>query len=371
MKHTIIFFFISVFCSYNLSGQEIVKAKSNLSQSIENRDIVALIDRYTADFPNNTQLSIVLVDEDTSQFIGIIRLNDTLQITNNKEAIFEIGSITKVFTSVLFSKQVQKKNLALDDKMLSLFPFATNNGTDEGKEITLKMLANHTSGLSKIPQNMFSQMLANQQNPYKNYTIELLEDYYKNWMVIENKPNTVNSYSNLGAGTLGYLLTLNAKKTYEELLQRDVFMPLRMTSSTTLRSIIDETRLVKGLNPDGSVTSNWDFTDALVGAGGIKSNAVDMEKFIRKNFEDDEVYNLPQRPTFSVDQYLEVGLGWHISTREDGKLHWHNGATGGYRSCLVINKESKKAVLVLSNVSAFGNNSANIDNLSFELIQKL
>jgi CubicO group peptidase (beta-lactamase class C family) len=219
-----------------------------------------------------------------------------------------------------FSKQVHDNSLKLEDKLLATFPFSIENAPEGSEEITLQMLANHTSGLPGIPSNMISLMMVNQHNPYKDDTVELLESYFKDAMVLEHKPNTVNAYSNLGAGTLGYLLTKKSAMSYEDLLQQDILKPLSMSNSTTRRTEIDESQMVKCLYPDGNEVSNWDFTDALVGAGGIKSNAEDMVKFIRKNFEDDVVYNLPQKPTFSINENLEVGLGWHISTTKEGEL---------------------------------------------------
>lgn len=357
----IMFFFTSAF------SQEISKAASLESSESVSEEIAELISKHAALFPNNTQLSIALIDGEETTFIGVKRSKDRLEMIDNKEAIFEIGSVSKVFTSILFSNQLAQGNMALDDKLNSYLSFDEDKASEGSHKITLQMLANHTSGLPRIPQNMLPGMMANQQNPYSTYTGGLLEEFYLGEVILDNAPNATYAYSNLGAGTLGYILTKKAKLSYEYLLQQDILKPLGMNSTSTILSQIEPTRLVPGLNPDGTIASNWDFTDAAVGAGGIKSCAVDMEKFIRKNFEEDEVYNLPQQSTFTVNPSLHVGLGWHISIDGDYNLLWHNGGTGGYRSCIVLNKDSKKAILVLSNVSAFGSESEKIDNLCFSL----
>lgn len=371
MRIAITYILFTIFCFSQVSAQDISKAKSLLEAQLEEKEWASTINRMAEVFPNNTQLSIAIIDKDKTEYIGVIRRNDTLQQTENQNAVFEIGSISKVFTSVLFSKQIRLERLSVDDKLASLLPVPIEKAPEESKEITLKMLANHTSGLPAIPQNMMLLMMADQHNPYKDYSTTHIDDYYKNQMILDNPPNTVNAYSNLGAGTLGYILTTVTGKSFETLLQEDIFQPLEMTNSTSIRANVEKSKLVAGLYPDGKETSNWDFTDAMVGCGGIKSNAVDMEKFIRKNFEDDEMYNLPQVPTFSINETLEIGLGWHITLRENQRLLWHNGGTGGYRSCMALDKENRTAVLILSNVSAYNSSSSNIDQLAFELINKL
>lgn len=370
MKRILLFLTCITCCFYYGCGQEIAEASSSLATQLENPEIAQLIDKHSSLFPDGTQLSIALIDGDKTTFIGVSRADDNLQKVDNSDAIFEIGSISKVFTSILFSKQINSNVLSKDDALYSVISFS-EKASEQSKGITLQMLANHTSGLPRIALNMMPSLMANEENPYKAYTAELLEEFYQDEILLDNSPGSTYAYSNLGTGTLGYILTTKANKTYEALLQEDILKPLGMGNSSSILSEIDNTKLIAGLGPDGEEVSNWDFTDAAVGAGGIKSNAIDMEKFIRKNFEDDAVYNLAQLPTFTVSPELKVGLGWHISIENDTNYHWHNGGTGGYRSCMVLDKSGQKAVLVLSNVSAFGPQSANIDNLCFELLQKI
>ncbi|AXG68911.1 D-alanyl-D-alanine- carboxypeptidase/endopeptidase AmpH [Kordia sp. SMS9] len=366
MKRTLLYFciiFLSVF------SQE--KAVNAIDTSNMSAEIAKVIGENAALFPNNTQLSIALIDGETTKYIGIIRQNDSLQHIDNKDAIFEIGSNTKVFTSLLLSHQIHAGNLQLNDKLVNVLPFSMENSPEKATEITLQMLSNHTSGLPRLPQNIFPLLEKNMANPYKDYTVEMLHEYLKSEFTLDNEPGKVSAYSNLGAGLLGYVLTEKTKKTYEDLLQETILKPLGMSHTTTLLSKIDASQLVKGLQPDGTETSNWDFTDALVGAGGMKSNVVDMEKFIRKNFEDDTIYNVPQQATIDINKMVQMGLGWHIVTKEGKTVLFHNGGTGGYLSCMIVDKKNKKAALLLSNVSAFSPQGPNIDNLCFTLISLL
>ena len=361
----VLLFIISLFLTSSYA-QEIKKAKSNLTSENENNSLIKNIEENSSLFPNNTQISIAIIDGANTKYIGVIRKNDVLEFTDNKNKVFEIGSISKVFTSVLFSHFINEKKASLDEKVQNTFDFELKNG----KAITLQQLTNHTSGLPRIPSNMAGSMLSF-NNPYVNYTPKLLETYLTKSIKLENPIGTKSAYSNLGAGLLGYILTKKSGKSYENLLQEIIFKPLQMNSSSAILKKLKDIPLVYGLNANGTQASNWDFTDALVGAGGIKSTMVDMEKFARKNFEKNALYSLPQQPTFKISNHLKMGMGWHISTPKEKSFLWHNGGTGGYRSCMVIDKENKKSIIVLSNVSAFNKQSGNIDKLCFSLLKNL
>ena len=371
MRQLIIVFFCLTCIYVSLSAQNIPQASSLLETQLEDKNLANQIELQSHFFPNKTQLSIAIVNGDMTNYIGVIRNNDTLTITENQDLVFEIGSVSKVFTSILFSKLIHDKKLSLDEKLTSILPYTIESGPDDINEITLEMLANHTSGLPKIPSNLIPHMMADQHNPYKAYAPQHMDEYLKNKITLDTIPGAMSAYSNLGTGLLGYVLTLTSKKSFEEMLQEYIFQPLDMKTSTSLRSEINEGQLVLGLYPDGKETSNWDFTDAMVACGGIKSNATDMVKFVRKNLGGDVIYNLTHEPTFTINESLEIGLGWHITKTPGDKMIWHNGGTGGYRSCMILNKKSQKAVIVLSNVSAYGQHSQNIDLLAFEIIKNL
>ena len=357
--------FLLVFFTFSLTtcnSQENKKGITNLNGKIKNELIRSIIEENVLYFPNNTQISIGLISENSTEYIGIIRKNDTLQITDNRNTIFEIGSITKVFTSVLLSDFVDKKQASLNENLAEQFKFKLK----EGREITLEQLANHTAGLERMPSN-FRASVTIKENPYTSYTPALLKKYLLKEIKLKNKTGEKSEYSNLGVGLLGYILTKKSNKSYEEILQERIFKPLKMTNSSTDLTKIDKHLLVKGLDKKGNEASNWGFTDALIAAGGIKSSIIDLEKFVRKNFENDAVYNLPQQPTVTISKTRKIGLGWHIFSKSN--IIWHSGATGGYKSCLAILKKEKKAVVVLSNVSGF--NKQNIDILCFNLLKVL
>ncbi|MDD2550381.1 MAG: beta-lactamase family protein [Bacteroidales bacterium] len=315
-------------------------------------------------FPNNTQLSVAIIHNDEINYYGIIKENDTIKPIDNKNKIFEIGSITKVFTSTVLVSLVEDNKFKLADYINSYYSFPFKDNT----KITFESLANHTSGLPRLPENLD---LTNAHNPYKNYGEKALNEYLENMLKLENEPAKVYSYSNLGAGLLGYTLGVSQKTSFQKLLQDRIFEKFRMTNSFTSSNNLNNS-LVKGLNSNGEIVSNWDF-DALFGAGGILSSTEDLAKFAKAQLNPkNRELALSRKPTFNVNEKMEIGLGWHILKSENDKeLFWHNGGTAGYSSSIAINLEGRNAVIILSNVSAFNPKMKNIDNLCFELIGTL
>jgi CubicO group peptidase (beta-lactamase class C family) len=317
-------------------------------------------------FPNNTQLSIALIKNGKTEYIGIERKNDTIKLIENFKNVFEIGSITKVFTATLLSNFINDQQLKLDDNIQDYLDFKIKSENI----ITFKELANHTSGLPRLPSNL-NLLLIDQDNPYKDYDEEKLISYLTKEVELNQEPGIKYEYSNLGAGILGFELATISKSSYESLLQEKIFTKYSMVNSTSTRENV-KTELVKGLKPNGKPTSNWDF-DALAGGGAIFSTVEDLSKFALAQFDNtNNELSLTQKPTFKVNDNMSIGLGWHILKRKNGgELIWHNGGTGGYTSSMALDLENKNGIIILSNVSAFNKKMGNIDQLCFGLIKTL
>lgn len=330
---------------------------------------VSTVVEYIDPFPDNTQLSIAVIHDTTTSFFGIIKVNDTLHNIENAHAAFEIGSITKVFTSTLLCQYVIQGLVNLNDPIQKYLPFTLNKREAKAHTITLKHLANHTSGLPRLPED-FGATITNPENPYQDYNKEKLEKYLQEDVKLHHSPGEQHEYSNVGVGILGYILSNVTGQAYAALLQENIFMPLNMLN-TSIGSENLHTKLVTGRDASGNPTMNWDL-NALQGAGAILSTSEDLAKFLKANLKENAVYELQQKKTFSIDQHMDIALGWHIMHTAEGKRwYWHNGGTGGYRSCLALNMNTKKAIVILSNVSAFHRNAENIDQLCFSLMKSI
>ncbi|WP_299437717.1 serine hydrolase domain-containing protein [uncultured Aquimarina sp.] len=352
----------------NANKIEIVPATSSLvtRENIDQEKVDSIF-KYTKNFPDNTQLSFAFIDADTVSYYGTLRKDKVFTTVKNSDAVFHIGSITKVFTSTLLADFAIHKEVDLDAPIQEFMDIPLNKIKKEGKSITLKMLSNHTSGLPRLPSGMMMSSIMNPDNPYANYTQEKLNTYLKDKMKPKRIPGTSMEYSNLGAGLLGDILANISKKTYEELVQERIFSKYKMTSSTMIPEKVAE-KTIDGLTAKGTIAQPW-TKQTLHGAGGVLSNVEDLSKFAIANFKKDTVLDFQRIKTFEKNKKMSVSLGWHIITSKTGdELYFHNGATGGYMSSMLLNTKNKKGVIILSNINFLHPDSKNLDKLCFTLM---
>ena len=358
-------FYFDTFRDEILSGLAI-NSLSNNGGLISDKQIELIFEKSKY-FPNNTQISLAFINSDKVTYYGLKRQNDSIFYLSNYQDIFEIGSITKVFTANILAKSVIDNKIKLNENINDYLNIKFKNDIS----ISFKSLANHTSGLPRMPSN-FGRVGNSSDNPYKHYNDEYLKDYLINFMEIDSKNIGNSEYSNLGMGLLGFTLSNIYNLNYQELYEKYIFSKYNMKNTTFNIGLVNK-NLVKGLDAEGNYTSNWELA-SLSSAGGILSNVEDLAKYGIAHFNKSNLdLMLMTKKTVKIDNQVDLGLGWHIinSEKSDNKWHWHNGGTGGYTSSMVIDIKNLVGVIVLSNVSAFNAFQSNIDQLCFELMKTL
>ena len=325
------------------------------SNTLDSAQAQAVFDRARF-FPNGTQLSICIITGDSENYVGIERRNDSLVYVDNRDSVFEIGSITKTFTGTMLAKLVYDGKVGKDDPVKNYLPLTLKQSSLNGKEMTLVQLANHTSGLPFEPGNVRNDARYpfDKYAPYKNYNTERLYDYLVHQLVLQSTPGEKRTYSNLGGGLLGHILTLITKKSYEELMNETICKPLGM-SSTFVELTADRKRgMVHGRYPNGDVLPFVDGDGGvLAGCGAIKSSARDLAKYLRANMTDTTYFYLSQKPTKQFDEHFSGALGW-APYSERGKVHQGAyGATPGFTCGVIFERNTRVGVVVLTNISAY------------------
>ena len=357
--------FILIFFFLVTSGDTVNNLDYN--NRLLTREQKDLIYNHMKQYPDKTRMALAFITGDSCVFYGIIKDNDTVRVIENKNSLFEIGSITKVFTTTLLASYVLDSALTTDRNINEDLDFELNDNI----KISYKELANHTSGLPRRPPGFVFTGTASMRNPYKYFTTEKLEKYLAEKMKVDSSGGAKYEYSNLGMGILGYVLCSKAKKNYETLLQERIFSKYGLTHTTTVNGNING-NLVAGCDPFGRKTLNWDLA-SLEAACSIVSSVSDLSRFVIAQFDTANAeLSLTRETTFVIDSTLEVGLGWHIlKDKSENKWYWHNGGTGGYRSSLVFDSENKKGVIILTNISTIHPKSKYIDGLCFELMKRM
>ena len=281
------------------------------------------------------------------------------------DTIFEIGSVTKVFTSLVLADMVQRGEVALTDPVAKYLPAGVKMPERNGRQITLEELATHTSGLPRLPSNLSPKDAA---NPYADYSVGELYQFLSGF-VLTRDIGSQYEYSNLGGGLLGHALARRAGKDYEELVRSRICEPLGMRSTGIILSQDMKTRFAVGHDRAMHPVPYWDLP-TLAGAGALRSTANDMLTFVAANLGYGKSSLAPamaamlavRRPAGAPG--LEVGLGWHILTRDSHEIVWHNGGTGGFRSFIGFERKTGMGVVVLSNAET----PAGVDDIGQHLL---
>ncbi|HET7186921.1 MAG TPA: serine hydrolase [Gemmatimonadaceae bacterium] len=270
-------------------------------------------------------------------------------------SVFEIGSISKVFTATVLAQLVQEGKVSLDDPVQKYLPSSVRMPSRNGKQITLGNLSEQNSGLPRLPTNFKP---ADPANPYADYHAPQMYEFLSGYQLTRD-PGAQFEYSNLGVGLLGHVLSLATGQSYEEMERTRVWAPLGMEHTAITLTPWMKSHLALGHDPMGKVSANWDL-DVLAGAGAIRSTTYDMLKFADANLHP-ERGALQRAMAFAhVERApagtpaLGIGLNW-ISRHTGGDtIVWHNGGTGGYRTFLGLLPSRKMAVVVMTNSGGDG-----------------
>jgi CubicO group peptidase (beta-lactamase class C family) len=268
-------------------------------------------------------------------------------------SVFEIGSISKVFTSTVLALMVQEGRVHLEDPAQRFLPPEVKLPTRNGKEITLGSLAEQNSGLPRMPANFHP---ADQANPYADYTVQQMYEFLSGYS-LPRDPGALFEYSNLGVGLLGHVLSRAAGVSYEDLERTRVWEPLGMTHTAITLTPWMRQHLALGHDAAGKVVPNWDLP-TLAGAGAIRSTAIDMLKFLDANVHP-ERGPLGRAMAFAHQERapagnMMIGLNWLSVHAPGDTITWHNGGTGGYRTFIGFDASRKIGVVLLTNTGGDG-----------------
>lgn len=277
--------------------------------------------------------------------------------------VFEIGSITKVFTASILADMVAKGEVSLDDPVAKFLPATVRIPSRNGKQITLLDLATQTSGLPRMPDNFAPK---DRTNPYADYTVDQMYAFLSGYQLTRDIGSQYE-YSNLGVGLLGHALARKAGKSYEQLVTDRILRPLGMNDTRIVLTAAMKSRLAPGHSEGGAAVANWDLP-TLAGAGALRSTANDMVKFLAANLD---TSSSPLGHTLALTHFarrdvdrtqMKIGLNWHILNALGRPLVWHNGETGGYHTFIGFDPANNRGAIVLSN------QVSSIDDIGFHLL---
>jgi serine-type D-Ala-D-Ala carboxypeptidase/endopeptidase len=263
--------------------------------------------------------------------------------------VFEIGSITKVFTNTILADMVKRGEVSLDDPIAKYLPATVHVPERNGKQITLVDLATQTSGLPRLPTNLAP---ADVNNPYADYSVKQLYEFLSSYTLTRDIGSQYE-YSNLGMGLLGHVLSLRAHVPYPELVKQRVLDPLGMRETGVALTPVMKSRMAQGFDANGAPQHLWDLP-TLAGAGGLRSTANDMLKFLAANLDSAHgplgaAMAMARAPRRVIGPDNSIGLAWNTVSLYGTKVTWHNGGTGGFRTFIGLDDAHHRGVIVLTN----------------------
>lgn len=278
-------------------------------------------------------------------------------------SVFEIGSITKVFTGILLADMVERGEVSLSDPVARYLPEGVRVPSRNGREITLLDLATHRSSLPRMPGNL----TVDASNPYPPYTMEQMYAFLATHE-LRRDIGSEFEYSNMAVALLGEALARRAGGTWDEVVRQRVLQPLGMNMTSTVVAGEMAEWNTQGHDEDGGVAPyrGW---PGLPGMGGLRSNAEDLLRFLAANTGPpasrlERVMRTAHEPRAATGENGQIGLNWLIQKSGGGTIVMHGGATAGYQTVIAFDPERGVGVVLLTNAAEFG------DDLALDLLRR-
>ena len=253
---------------------------------------------------------------------------------------FELGSVSKLFNAVLLARAVRRGQARYDDQLGAWLP---RGALADGnlRSVTLLQLAQHRSGLPRLPANLPTTGL---DDPYAGYDPAALLAAVTSQRLARAPPAAV-AYSNYGAGLLGYLLAERRGSTWPALLAADIAGPLALADTCAAPDEERDRRLAPP-HVGTRVVPAWRFA-ALAAAGAVRSSAADLLTFGDGLLGGDAELAADWAGLLAHTDAAS-GPGIFCEDDADPPAYWHDGATHGSCSFIRLCPAQRRVEVVLA-----------------------
>ncbi len=262
---------------------------------------------------------------------------------NDEQTIFQLGSITKQFTSAVILKLQEEKKLSVSDKLSKYFP-----GYPKGDSITIRQLLTHTSGVFNYTND--GEFMKNEMT--KPATREKMLALFKD-KPLDFSPGTKWNYSNSGYLLLGYIIEDLTKKTYQQAVRKYIFTPLQMTHSGFDFTDLKSSKKATGyFNLDEKESTVAPIVDSSVSfsAGAIYSTTGDLyvwHEALQKNM----ILSKEQQEMAYTPVKNNYGYGWGVDSIDGKRRVSHGGGIPGFVTNISRVPQDDICIILLSNAS--------------------
>lgn len=315
------------------------------AQLTAEQSIDKMFSEYAA--PNAPGASVLVLSKDSIVFkrgYGLASIAGNTKVTPSTN--FRLASITKQFTAMSILMLYEQGRLSLEDKILKFFP----DFPLYGKDITVRHLLNHTSGLvdyeSLIPDTQTVQVSDED-------CLRLMHQVDSLYFPAGNQ----YQYSNTGYALLALIVERSSGMRFAEFLRTQIFDKLGMTTTVAFENGIS--MVMNRAYGHSYINNHWVETDqsntsAVLGDGGIYSNTEEMARWISSLWHYRLIKESTQQMAWSDAQLndgtsINYGMGWHKEIYKEIRHPHHGGSTIGFRNHILVFPEQKLLVIILTN----------------------
>ena len=258
---------------------------------------------------------------------------------NDSNTVFQIGSITKQFTSAIILQLEEKNRLSLQDKLSKYIPDYPN-----GDQITIEHLLTHTSGV----YNYTNDTAFMRRSAFTPISRDSLIATFKN-KPLDFHPGAQFNYSNSGYILLGYIIEKVTGKSYFQVVRENIFRPLHMDHTGFDFSGLVSADKAIGYRPSETgepapiVDSSVSFA-----AGAIYTTLGDLYKWDRALYTGNIISPASLQKAFTP-HLAKYGYGWTIDSVHGKRVVEHGGGIPGFVSYIWRVPEDQTCIVVLDN----------------------
>lgn len=316
------------------------------------QDLAATVDAFCEPVVESevvVGLVIGVIDGEDRLVRGYGRLLAGADTPPEPTTLYEIGSISKVFTGLLLADAAERGLVALDDPVQMHLPEGVTLRPWGGHDILLWHLATHSSGLPRMPRDE----APDPNDPFAHYDVAGMHAAIDDARA-RRRPGSSYEYSNLGVGILGYvMMRVNGCETFDEVLRERITGPLGMADTAVGLGPELRRRFAPPHDADLAPSHAWNLA-TMAGAGGIRSTVPDMLEFAALQLAPGDsplagAVALTQKKHHDGRGGIALGLGWHFA--RDGTTLVHSGQTGGYHAYMLVSPATRRAVCMLTNTA--------------------
>lgn len=304
-------------------------------------------------------LSIAVVRGGKASFLDAGTKERGKAVPPTADTVYEIGSITKTFGSLLLAQAIVANKAQLGDDMRRYLPEGDYPGLAyEGRPVTLRELAATTSGLpDNLPDALVQDMKQAKPADVPFLIVKRLNGYTAAQFLadlrqasLQREPGKTPAHSNVAAQVVGLIDARLFGKPFETVLAERIERPLGMASGTD-KNRAD--RMAIGYTGDGRAAPVWD-APVTRAAGGLRYSTRDMARYLERQLdESDPAVKLTHQPQWGDAGERAIGFNWVIETTIDGQVRLsHSGGTFGFASYMELYPSDGYGVVLLANRSA-------------------